>query len=410
MKQILTVLAAALLFLPFPVFYQTGIPPVAEAPLYGWLQAASEAIFGAGPFAMRVPNALAGILTVLTVFQVGKQRQDERFGMWWALMLAGSWLPQLLFRTDAPMIWGNYLLFLSIYLAYRVTWTTKPWRAAALSGVMLGLATLSAGFMAPLIALLTGLVYWTWKRFHTGMKWPLLLFIIMMAAVSAGWYYAWLGWSGGLKGLHIQPFPASGAAFSGHWLAMLACFPAVAFLFTWLQTARTRSIYLAQPAENRDLTWWMWAFFWTGLLALAVMRAPLAGASLLHIPLSYLATVQVYRVLEGRLRLKPWNFIFLLLLGLGTGLALALLPLAGIYQPEALPACFRTDADWQVAEMAYGIVYMILVAAGAAMVGKKQAQEGLLVMLAGGMLLIAFAAMRFAPKLQPPPQATSVLK
>ncbi|WP_333862930.1 hypothetical protein, partial [Chitinophaga sp.] len=154
-----------------------------------------------------------------------------------------------------------------------------------------------------------------------------------------------------------------------------------------------------QPAENRDLTWWMWAFFWTGLLALAVMRAPLAGASLLHIPLSYLATVQVYRVLEGRLRLKPWNFILLLLVGLGTGLALALLPLAGVYQPEALPKCFRADADWQVAEMAYGIVYMILVAAGAAMVGKKQAQEGLLVMLAGGMLLIAFAAMRFVPKL-----------
>ncbi|WP_341841528.1 glycosyltransferase family 39 protein [Chitinophaga caseinilytica] len=126
MKQILTVLAAALLFLPFPILFRTGLAPGADAPLYGWLQSAAEAVFGHGPFAARVPNALAGILTVLTCFQLGKRRDDERFGMWWALVLVGSWLPQLLFRSDAPMIWGNYFLFLSIYLAYRLSWSTFP--------------------------------------------------------------------------------------------------------------------------------------------------------------------------------------------------------------------------------------------------------------------------------------------
>ncbi|WP_423737308.1 ArnT family glycosyltransferase [Chitinophaga caseinilytica] len=408
MKQILTVLAAALLFLPFPILFRTGLAPGADAPLYGWLQSAAEAVFGHGPFAARIPNALAGILTVLTCFQLGKRRDDERFGMWWALILVGSWLPQLLFRSDASMIWGNYFLFLSIYLAYRLSWSTFPWRAAALSGVGLGIATLSAGLVAPVIWALTGLVYWTWKRFHTGLKWPQLLFIVMIAAVSAGWYYAWLGWRGGLAGLRIQPYASAGNSFSFHWLAMVACFPVLAFALTWLQTARTRSIYLAQPAENRDMSWWMWAMFWTGLLVLSVMRAPLESASLLHLPLAYLAAVQVHRVVEGRLRLRPWNHALLLILGIGGGLMLALLPLAGKYHPELLPTCFRPDADWHIAEMAYGILYMIFTAVGAALVAKKRAQEGLMLLLFGGMLLITLAAVSFGDKVQLAPQGTAV--
>lgn len=399
MKQILTVLAAALLFLPFPVFFQTGLHPAAEAPLYGWLQSAATAIFGPGPFAARLPNALAGILAVLTCFQIGKKREDDRFGMWWALILTGSWLPQLLFRSDAPMLWGNYFLFLSIYLAYRVSWSGEPWRAAALAGVCLGVATLSAGLVAPVIALLTGLVYWTWKRFHTGMKWVQWLFILIIAAVSAGWYYTWLGWRGGLTDFRVQPFPSAGSAFSDHWLAMLACFPALAFVLTWLQTARTRSIYLAQPAENRDLSWWMWALFWTGLLALSVMRAPVASASLLHLPFSYLAAVQVNRVVEGRLRLRPWNMGLLVVLGVGAGVLLALLPLAGLYQPELLTGIFKADARWHVAEMAYGLVDVLLVVSGAAMIARKQSQEGFLLLFFGGLIVITLASVQFAPKL-----------
>lgn len=410
MKQILTVLAAALLFLPFPVFHPTGQAPVAEAPLYGWLLSAAESLFGAGPFAARVPNALAGILTILTCFQIGKQREDERFGMWWALIMAGSWLPQLLFRSDAPMLWGQYFLFLSVYLAYRVSWSAAPWRAAALSGVCLGLSTLSAGLITPIIAVLAGLVYWTWKRFHTGLKWPQLLFIFMVAAVSAGWYYTWLGWSGGLAGFRIQPYPVAGGAFSDHWLAMLTCFPAVAFLLTWLQTWRTRSIYLAQPAENRDMAWWMWSLFWAGLLTLSVMRMPVASASLLHLPMGYLAAIQVNRVMEGRLRLRPWNVGLLLILGIGGALLLTLLPLAGVYQPAMLPTFFRADAEWHVAEITYGLIYGIIVAVGTAMIVKKRSQEGLLLLLAGGALVIVLAAMQLSPKIQRPPREATVVE
>lgn len=402
MKQILTVLAAGLLFLPFPLIYHTGLMPVAEAPLYGWLQWLAESIFGTGPFAARLPNALTGVLTILTCFVIGKRREDERFGMWWALILAGSMLPQLLFRSNAPMLPGYYFLFLSIYLTYRVSWSTSPFRAAIYSGIAFGLATLATGPSALIIALLTGFVYWTWKRFHTGMKWPHLLTIVMAAVVSSGWYYAYLIWRG--TAIHIQPFPTGGVSFSTHWVAFLGCFPAVAFLFTWLQTARTRSIYLAQTAENKDFVWWMWALFWTGLLVFSVMRVPLAAASLLHLPLSYLAVVQVNRILEGRLRLRRWNVAILLVMGLGTGLLLTLLPIAGIYRPSALPPCFRADAHWHLAEAAFGIVLLILTATGTTLLAKKRAQEGLLILFAGSMILIPFAAICFGPKMQQPPQ------
>ncbi len=220
------------------------------------------------------------------------------------------------------------------------------------------------------------LVYWTWKRFHSGLKWVQLLFILLVAAVSAGWYYTWLGWRGGLTGFRIQPYPSVEGAFSIQWLAMVACFPALVFVLTWLQTARTRSIYLAQPAENRDMAWWMWALFWTGLLALSVIRAPVESASLLHLPLGYLAAVQVNRVVEGRLRLRPWNLGLLVILGAGTGLFLTLLPLAGIYQPGLLPRYFHAEAGWHIAEITYGLVYILLVIIATALIAKKQSQEG----------------------------------
>jgi len=50
-----------------------------KPPFFFWLQALSFSGLGVGEYAARLPNALCGILTALTLYGMGKQRRGARF-------------------------------------------------------------------------------------------------------------------------------------------------------------------------------------------------------------------------------------------------------------------------------------------------------------------------------------------
>src|SRR6186997_825968 len=50
-----------------------------KPPLFFWLQAASMHVFGITEFAARFPNAVFGIISLLTFYIIGKKLIDERF-------------------------------------------------------------------------------------------------------------------------------------------------------------------------------------------------------------------------------------------------------------------------------------------------------------------------------------------
>ena len=122
MKYLLIALVAALLFVPFlgavHLFDQDEINLATAAhemvmsrhystvqinsrplpPLFVWMQAGSMLLFGVNDFAVRFPNAVIGVITLVLLFGIGKKLVDERLGFWWALVsaalaiLAGGWL------------------------------------------------------------------------------------------------------------------------------------------------------------------------------------------------------------------------------------------------------------------------------------------------------------------------------
>src|SRR4249920_2672941 len=63
-----------------------------KPPLFFWLQAASMSVFGVNEFAARFPNAVIGIITLITFFLIGRKLYDEKFGMLWVLSMLGSFL------------------------------------------------------------------------------------------------------------------------------------------------------------------------------------------------------------------------------------------------------------------------------------------------------------------------------
>ena len=59
-----------------------------KPPLFIWLQVAAMKIFGIGAYAARFPNALTGVITLVTIFYIGKRVANEKMATWWVLLYA----------------------------------------------------------------------------------------------------------------------------------------------------------------------------------------------------------------------------------------------------------------------------------------------------------------------------------
>src|SRR4051812_28794260 len=70
-----------------------------KPPFFIWMQVISMKIFGVGAYAARFPNAFIGVITLLTLFYVGKRVVNEKMATWWVTLYAATWLPHFYFKT-----------------------------------------------------------------------------------------------------------------------------------------------------------------------------------------------------------------------------------------------------------------------------------------------------------------------
>lgn len=131
------------------------VPFHEKPPLFSWLQSLSFQLFGVGEMAARLPNVLCGGLTLACLLYVGRRWHSNRFGVWWALFMGFSILPQLYFRSGIIDPWFNLFIFLSL-ITLISNWADElpGWKRLLSSGLLLGLAILTKGPVAGLIAAL----------------------------------------------------------------------------------------------------------------------------------------------------------------------------------------------------------------------------------------------------------------
>jgi 4-amino-4-deoxy-L-arabinose transferase-like glycosyltransferase len=450
LKQLLIAFGAALLFIPFLgqvhlfdwdevnfaecaremlvsknyLRVQIDFQPFWEKPpLFIWMQALCMKVFGIGEFAARLPNALMGIATLCTLFHVGKKVVNERMAWWWVFLYAASWLPAFYFKTAIIDPTFNYFIFLSFYQIYLVRYGNRKWRHALLSGFFLGLAVLTKGPVAILVAMLSLLVYLLLNKGFWGYKIQHLLLLVLACAgttflwfgidiVKNGWWFTQEFITYQIRLFRTEDAGHGGPFFYHFLVLLIGCFPAAAFLF---QSGR-KSAATNTRREEADFIRWMWILFWVVLILFSIVKTKIVHySSLCYFPLTFLAALQLGRLDEGKIKLKKAVTIILAVTGILLAVVITLLPVVGLNKQKLIPlfdddfavANLQAAVQWSYAECLYGLLYLGGVIIALVML-RRSFHKGMLLLLGIQIFIIQVTMIHFVPKIEAYSQRASM--
>ncbi len=168
------------------------VPFWEKPPLFIWMQVVSMKIFGINEFAARFPNAIAGMITLLFLYFIGKRLFNKRFGWFWVMAYGGSVLPFFYFKSGIIDPWFNLFIFSGTYSFYEYTIARVKQQKiifAILSGTLIGLAILTKGPVALLVFALSGFIYLIYKRFAVGFTIrDIALFVFFITITGGLWF------------------------------------------------------------------------------------------------------------------------------------------------------------------------------------------------------------------------------
>ncbi len=370
-----------------------------KPPLFIWLQVLSMRLFGVNEFAARFPNAVGGVLVLLISYHMGKRLHDRRFGWLWVLAWVGSLLPHLYFRSGIIDPWFNLFIFLGLwgFIEFRWLFFTRfegrtfwqRYRYLLFGGWALGLAILTKGPVAYLIAFLVLMLYWARYRFRNrGFFLHFVLFSAAAFSVSAVWF-AVETLSHGPKFIsefiayqvRLLTTPDSGhGGFLGYHIVvlLLGCFPISIFAIPNLWGDRQPQDEVLEShtlavCQRADLTTWMQLLFWVVLVLFSLVRTKIVHySSLAYYPLTYLGAYTIWRAIHWDVRPKV-IVLLLLLIGVLIGATQMALPWLG-QRPQLLQPLLEKDpfalarlevpVAWSVWHAVPGLLLVVGIAAG----------------------------------------------
>lgn len=405
-------------------FFQVQInyePFMEKPPLFFWLQSLSMSIFGVTEFAARFPNAIFGVLTMLTLFKIGRTLRSEKFGFIWALIYFGSFLPNLYYKSGIIDPVFNYFIFVSIYYLIRLINVDKGKeqnRFAVLSGLFVGLAIITKGPVGLLLLVLTLLVYWAISRFKkVGSLKSILIFSATIFAVS----FLWFGYELIQNGpwfivefvkyqinLFTTPVAGHSQPFYYHFVVVLiGCFPLSIIALPRFFTRRENDVF---DPMSIGFEKWMKILFWVVLILFSISTTKIVHySSMAYLPLSYLAAIYLFKVHERKLEVKKWMVITIGFFGFVFSSLLTLLPIILDRKDDWLIpnlkdpfAAAQLSVDIPIAgwEFLIGIFYFVSIIIGVYFLYKLQVVKAVLVLsLSTAFCLLIFTRV-MVPKIE----------
>ncbi len=381
-----------------------------KPPLFFWLQALSMRLFGMNEFSARFPNAVFGVITILTLYYLGKKHYKSSFGWFWALCYLGSFLPLIYFKSGIIDPIFNYFIFTSLVCVAELHRDDKQIRLAILGGILLGLAVLTKGPTAILVLLLCVLTYWLIKRFKGLPNWkPIALYAISAFLVASVWFGFEV-----IKNGHwfLQTFieyqirlfstPDAGheQPFFYHPLVLLiGCFPASLFVF---------AVFRTRKDNPTGLKIWMGILFWVVLIFFSIVKTKIIHySSLCYLPLTFLAAYSIDHLLNVRHRISKWLLVPYLLIGIFFVIAFAAVPYIGLNKEIILPlikdpfaqANFEADVNWQILDYLPAILWLIILIVGSAFIFKKDIEKGINILFLGMAVSVFFFSFLLVDKI-----------
>lgn len=392
-----------------------------KPPLFIWMQALSMAIFGINEFAARLPNAVFGIITLCTLFYIGKRVVNERMAWLWVLFYAGTWLSFFYFKTAIIDPVFNFFILISFFQVFLIRFGNRKILPAILAGFFLGLAVLTKGPVAILIAELALIVYLIWNKGFWGLGFKHVLILSLVCALTS---FSWFGvdifhngwwFTKTFIAYQIRLFSTGdaghGQPFYYHPIVLLiGCFPASLFLF------QSRKQNLQLNLKAKDFKRWMWILFWVVLILFSIVKTKIVHySSLCYFPITFIAALEISKM---DLVKPQWKNIFRgLFLGLGIvwSLLLILLPIIGKNKTMLIPyikdefaiANLQAEVTWSYWLCSIGIAYLLVVI----LVFVKSRyffERSMVLFLILNMLFIPITMLAFTPKIEAYSQAAAI--
>jgi 4-amino-4-deoxy-L-arabinose transferase-like glycosyltransferase len=180
-----------------------------KPPLLYWLQLTAYSLFGANEFSARLPSALAALLSVLAVYELGRRTFGASAALLAGVVLASSlsFVASAHFANPDALLTSFSLLSLAAFwAAYR-----RGGRGGWLWGaVWTGLAVLAKGPVGLVLPCAVVFFFLLWQRDLRRLLDPRLLVAVLLFLVVAAPWYVWVGlethgiWLSGFWGTHNQ--------------------------------------------------------------------------------------------------------------------------------------------------------------------------------------------------------------
>lgn len=386
-----------------------------KPPLFFWLQVLSVKIFGMGEFAMRFPNALCGIITLMVIYRVGVRMFDEKFGFIWMMVYAGSLLPFLYFKSGIIDPWFNLFIFLGItHLAYYFIIQERRLLNISLSGAFLGLAIITKGPVAILILFLVLLVFLFFSRFRVSIRInDLLGFTFFLTVIGGSWFMMQVI-NGNFHIIHdfieyqIRLFQKEDAGHGGffmyHFVVLfIGVFPASVFALP----AVTKSIVEAYYVKSFAL--WMRILFWVVIILFTIVKTRIIHySSLAYFPLTFLGAQMVYRIFQDKQRFREYFRILILILslffaGITVGISfigkfMDKLDLEKFIKDPFTLANLQADVNWTGLESLTGVFFFIAIIIALYII--KDKRKVIITIFASSLLFAYSSLIIFTPKIE----------
>jgi 4-amino-4-deoxy-L-arabinose transferase-like glycosyltransferase len=397
-----------------------------KPPLFFWTQALSMKLFGINEFAARLPNAIIGIFTLLTLYFIGKRLYDEKFGLLWALAYMGSFLPHLYFKSGIIDPFFNFFIFLTvIFLAksIRENGNREGLIFALYAGISIGLATLTKGPVGLLITGISVLIYWSTMKFKKISNWKnVLIFSISCLVITSLWFVPEMINNGfwflrEFVKYQADLFLKPGAGHSGpvyyHFLIVfLGCFPisilALPVLFR---------INAGSDDKGKYILRWMLILFWVVMILFSIVKTKIVHySSLAYFPLSFFAAYYVNELVNKINSFKKYLTWIMIITGILFSIILIGLPLIPRFKDLITPfikdnfaiACLNTPVKWNGFEFLIGICYLFFIFVSIYLIKKKQFFIGIITLFYATALCIFFYLKAVVPKIEGYSQAPAI--
>lgn len=349
-----------------------------KPPLFIWMQVLSMKLFGINEFAARFPNAICGMVTLLTLFAIGRKLLGTSFGFTWVLVYLCSVLPFFYFKSGIIDPWFNLFIFLGIYHAYKYVLTTegrsKAW-FVAVAAFYIGLGVMTKGPVALLIFGLTCAVFYVFKRFKVKIRLiDVLIFLVVLVLVGGFWFLLQIA-NGNYKVVEdffvyqVRLFRTEDAGHGGflfyHFVVLfIGVFPASVFALR---------CFVGQCCEEREkareLKNWMMILFWVVLILFTIVKTKIVHySSMCYFPLTFFGAFMIFRMLEQNRGIATWVKTVLLVLASFWGLVLIALQLVVKYKDKIIASGvvkdpfamgnLQANVSWTGYEFLIGVVFI----------------------------------------------------